>query len=229
MAIRVFLSPYSPNIKAEWLCTCSMLVIMDAAFMQPKICKISVHRRKELNEQQLDIMRALFIRTREIEPHYRMKAEERGKPIVQYLSDKFTKSIESKQQEALYFFILTSAPSSLFLSFWPSTFANSKDPDRHDLIGFTIAERVESSSVYVSRTTIDPRVQNVGWGRTMAGSLKEYFEEDVIWGWVNEKQMAVRRFWEVLGAKMAPASAVQVSKTLKDYKDYVIYAYRAKL
>jgi hypothetical protein len=197
--------------------------------MQPKICKISVHRRKELNEQQLAIMRALFIKAREMDPQYRTKAEERGRPVAEYLSDKFTKSIHSKQQEALYFFILTSAPSSLFLSFWPTSFIDSEDPNHQDLIGFTIAERVESSSVYVSQTTIDPMVQNVEWGRMMAGSMKDFFEEDVIRGWVNEKQMAVRRFWEVVGAKVAPASAAQVSKTLREYKDYVVYAYRAKL
>jgi hypothetical protein len=196
--------------------------------MHPTQCKVSVHKRKDLTEHQLSIMYALFIKTRAVDPHFQMKAKQRARTVEQYLSEKFTKSINGKEEDALYFFILTSASSSFFLSFCPSSFSTSEVPDPQDLIGFTIAERIKATTVYVSRTTIDPRVQNAGLGKTMANTLRDYFEDEIIWGFVNEKQKATRRFWEVLGAKETPASALPVGLT-RTFKDYVIYAYRAKL
>lgn len=186
--------------------------------------RVVIYERKDVTEEQLTSMRDLFVRTRAGDPHFQTKAKERNRSIVELLSDKFEKSTT---KDHLYFFVLHSPCSPPYPSATPPYPLSSEPAEvSHTMIGFTIAERDTPTSVYVSRTTIDPKLQNAGMGKAMARSLGAYFEHEVIWGFVNEKQVAVRRFWEVLGAKVTPASAVQVKKV---FKNYVIYSYRARL
>lgn len=181
-----------------------------------------IYERKDLSSDQIDNMRDLFIKTRAGDAHFQMKANERNRTMGELLSQKFDKSIT---KDNLFFFVIqgsSSSSPSVSSSSCPSSCPSSDQT----LIGFTIAERDTPTSVFVSRTTIDPKLQNAGMGKAIARSLGAYFEHEVIWGFVNEKQVATRRFWEVLGAKVTPASAIQVKKM---FKNYVIYSYRAKL